>query len=290
MNNYIKAIGFSNENSRIKEEDLIDLTIMKSNDRSTALLESGNYALSAFYPVGSTAGLVVDGEMDKGSELHVERIFPVIKGRQESVNATVSIHKRMDSDSYTGMCEDDRFGLTLIFFLINKIDLLKSKKEKGKKYSVNLSGLSTNGVIILPVLQQIEKPADVVKEKKQENSLLDDEEMSDEEALTQMAMLDISRFAMLGKRLQKEDVYSIVESSLTPYGSESDNYSILAFIKKVELYVNNVTKEKFYILTLTIQNMDLDVCINKKDLLGEPAAGRRFSGRIWLQGVVKFDD
>ena len=27
-----------------------------------------------------------------------------------------------------------------------------------------------------------------------------------------------------------------------------------------------------------------DVCINEKDLLGEPAIGRRFRGNVWMQG------
>jgi hypothetical protein len=32
--------------------------------------------------------------------------------------------------------------------------------------------------------------------------------------------------------------------------------------------------------------MLIDMCINSEDLLGEPAAGRRFRGNIWLQGQL----
>jgi hypothetical protein len=32
------------------------------------------------------------------------------------------------------------------------------------------------------------------------------------------------------------------------------------------------------------------VCINQKDLLGEPEVGRRFKGNIWMQGSVKYRD
>ena len=28
------------------------------------------------------------------------------------------------------------------------------------------------------------------------------------------------------------------------------------------------------------------VCINSKDLLGEPQPGRRFKGQIWMQGTL----
>jgi hypothetical protein len=29
-----------------------------------------------------------------------------------------------------------------------------------------------------------------------------------------------------------------------------------------------------------------DVCINEKDLMGQPAIGRRFKGNVWMQGTV----
>ena len=34
----------------------------------------------------------------------------------------------------------------------------------------------------------------------------------------------------------------------------------------------------------------MDVCINEKDLLGEPKEGRRFKGVIWLQGRLNYPD
>ncbi|MEE1517216.1 MAG: DUF3881 family protein, partial [Lachnospiraceae bacterium] len=35
--------------------------------------------------------------------------------------------------------------------------------------------------------------------------------------------------------------------------------------------------------------MVFDVCINKKDLLGEPEVGRRFKGSIWVQGYINYN-
>jgi len=34
--------------------------------------------------------------------------------------------------------------------------------------------------------------------------------------------------------------------------------------------------------------MEMDICVNAKDLLGKPEVGRRFKGVIWLQGNVDF--
>ena len=43
---------------------------------------------------------------------------------------------------------------------------------------------------------------------------------------------------------------------------------------------------------MKIESHDLEfiVCINSKDLLGEPQPGRRFKGQIWMQGTLKLED
>ena len=41
-------------------------------------------------------------------------------------------------------------------------------------------------------------------------------------------------------------------------------------------------------MDLECNEMDFNVCINQKDLLVEPEAGRRFKGVIWLQGYINF--
>ena len=73
-----------------------------------------------------------------------------------------------------------------------------------------------------------------------------------------------------------------------PYGVECDQYSILGEIKETEILTNQLTGEKIYRLQLECNDILLDVCINKKDLYGEPAVGRRFKGLIWLQGYINY--
>ena len=46
--------------------------------------------------------------------------------------------------------------------------------------------------------------------------------------------------------------------------------------------------DKICLLTLDCNDLIYDVCINEKDLLGEPAIGRRFKGVIWMQGKVNY--
>ena len=49
-----------------------------------------------------------------------------------------------------------------------------------------------------------------------------------------------------------------------------------------------MTGEEIYQFTIESNDMQFDICINKKDLLGEPEVGRRFKGVVWLQGQIHF--
>ena len=53
-------------------------------------------------------------------------------------------------------------------------------------------------------------------------------------------------------------------------------------------HVSKISKEEIVIMTILCNGMQFDVCINRADLGGEPEAGRRFKGIIWLQGRVNF--
>ena len=75
-----------------------------------------------------------------------------------------------------------------------------------------------------------------------------------------------------------------------PYGIESDQYSILGEIMDCRLLQNELTKENVYAMDIKCNDMDFSLCINQKDLLGEPAVGRRFKGNIWLQGSINYRD
>ena len=73
-----------------------------------------------------------------------------------------------------------------------------------------------------------------------------------------------------------------------PFGIACDEYSVLGTIIDFEDTVNSYTGEELCLLKLECNDLIFDVCINKKDLFGEPAIGRRFQGNIWMQGCVEF--
>ena len=101
-------------------------------------------------------------------------------------------------------------------------------------------------------------------------------------------MEDMDTYSMISQRIVREDIFSIVDSYFMPYGIECDQYNVMGEILDFKVFKNILTGEEVYQLTLDSNDVQFDVCINKKDLLGEPQTGRRFKGIIWLQGQLHF--
>ena len=122
------------------------------------------------------------------------------------------------------------------------------------------------------------------------NSLLEAARNGDEEAMETLTIEDIDLYSQISRRVMREDLYSIVDSSFMPSGIECDQYSVIGEILHVKELENRITSEVVYDLTLNCNDVVFHVGIARKDLMGEPQAGRRFKGQIWMQGRVVFPE
>ena len=104
-----------------------------------------------------------------------------------------------------------------------------------------------------------------------------------------LTLEDIDLYAQISRRIRREDVYSIVDSTFMPNGVECDHYTIIGEILDMELCDNSMTGEQIYSFLIECNDLPFQVAINKMDLLGERPVGRRFKGEIWMQGLVDFE-
>lgn len=288
MHSFLKAVGFSDVVSRTDEEKLINLVIENGSERQVTKLSETRSAVEIYLETSENAGIVVRGEYDVRGNFHAAHYFPILRGQNVSMTETLYINKRVDTDAFTGMCDDYRLGVSLIFYVQNKIDLLNrpiAKRDK-TKYPICLTALAGEGKILLPV-QTTQVEEEKVKADLLNRSSLIAEAKGNQEAMESLTIDDIDQYAIVSKRIRTEDIYSIVETTFIPYGSESDNYTVLGYITGVRESENIFTKEKLYVLSLNCNQVEFDICINKKNLTGEPLPGRRFKGNIWMQGKVE---
>ena len=289
MHSFLKAIGFGSVKSRTDEEKLINLVIENATEKQVFRMSEERSVVELLMEVSEDTGVVVRGETDARGNFHVAHYFPFHRGNSVTTEEPLFVHKRVDTDAYTGMCDDYRIGVSLIFYIQNVVDLLKNpiRKKERRRCPVYLSALATEGKVLLPV-EKTKKEAEKVKSDLQNRSaLIAEAKQGNQEAMQSLTFDDIDQYAVVSRRIRKEDIYSIVETSFIPYGSESDNYSILGYINSVEKQTNSYTKEEFYVLNVECNEMNYDICIHADDLLGEPLPGRRFRGNVWMQGKVE---
>jgi len=294
MHSYLRAIGYSGIQNRAEEEALIkDIVANASGLRLTMLNEKTAFVENS-KDCADFIGVTVRGELDMALDLqsekfHAEHYFPYLYGNCISLQDRIFISKKVDTDAYHGMCEDSRVGVSLIFYLQNAVDYLKHDATAGmENLTVSLSALSLGGHILLPVAEQKSERDMIQHSGKKRAHLVAEAKKGNQEAIESLTMEDFDLYAMIAERSRSEDIYSIVDTTFIPYGAESDVYTILARIEDYRYVTNRETGEELCLMQLCCNNMQLDLCINREDLWGEPDVGRRFRGTIWLQGRVDF--
>lgn len=290
MHSYLRAIGFSKYKSRRQLEQIYS-GILKNPNRKIVTTISVDTSLIQFEKdFGASIGIGLVGECDIEGNLSIEYYFPYLKGSSFIEYEKISIEKQTDKESYAGVCEDYRLGMTLIFSVINTADYAKSKwfnYSARDLRQVKLSGLSIDGTILLGQnknKRQIRYEAD---KRKNRNQLLAAAKNGDQEAMENLTIEEMDTYTSINTRIKDEDLLTIISTSFMPCGVECDHYMVIGNILKVEEIENNFTGEKIYNLLLEINDIFINVGINSIDLQGEPMEGRRFRGEIWLQGLVR---
>lgn len=288
MHKFLKAVGFSN--IRKNELDIILNEIIEHPDVMKVTRDSlGNEFAELIKFYGDNIGIMIRGSYDENDVFKINYYVPFSTFDGISTQEQIDIEKHAEKESYAGVCDEVRLGVTLIFYLQNVADFLSEHRENihtKNLYGASLSGLSVDGKILLPIQQKVLEKQAATNKQENRQKLIAEAREGNEEAIENLSIQDLDTYSQISKRIRKEDLFSIVSTSFMPYGIESDQYSILGEIKELEEIINPVTEEKIYSMELESNDLHFRVIINENDLLGEPAVGRRFKGSIWMQGTV----
>lgn len=322
MHKYLRAVGFSQFQKKSQIDDFFKENLKDENLISTYISQDMRLCGQYNIQVCQGAGVTVIGEQEMNQLALMDFYYPYLKGYDYTLIQECTIERHSDKDSYAGIIDDYRMGIALIFQLTNGNvynSLIKSHKLTDIKIDkIYLSALSTSGRIILPIDKKElsgNEFADKAKLNDDFNGYVeddddDDENYMDEPPITTRLIGDMDDFAdgIGGKavsigigiklpkdpigqqemRLKNEDLYSIVETSLVPYGIECDKYQIVAEILSVNRKTNKFTGENLVEMRVDTMGLQFNLMINEEDLEGEPLPGRRFRGVIWLLGEVEF--
>ena len=260
MHKFMRTIGFGGCDSDL-EMDKIMRKLAKTASK-TAVLERNDhptlYDLRAELAPGVGVGRL--GQMIEKGTFKREYAFPYVTGSDISSTAECSIQRHAERETYAGLLDEYRVGISLIFYMTNSIEYRsrRSKRLPVLAKNICLSGLASQGKILLPVKKTPKQAEDLKQAARKRGSLLEAARRGDEQAIETLTVEDI------------------------------DLYSIIGNILSVNLVANDLTNEEIYRLRIECNDMIFTIAINKADLLGEPAPGRRFKGQIWMQGIADF--
>ena len=291
MHKFMRAIGFSKLTDRREEQRLITDIIMNATHRSYT--SNGDDTILAEFceDFAQDIGIAVCGEFDAEEKFTYDYFYPYLRGTGISSCEDVSVERHADKESYAGVCDDIKVGVSLIFYLQNIVPYVKAQTTDMLPVTgttLTLSGLSISGNIILPIGKDESDRRRIQKDSMSRNQLIAAARKGDEDAIESLTLEDMDIYSTISKKILTEDVFSLVDTYFMPYGVECDQYSVMGEITDISLRVNRITSEEIYVLRLCCNDLEFDICINKEDLYGEPQIGRRFKGVIWMQGYINY--
>lgn len=290
MHSYLRAIGFSKLTKESEVEKLLT-DVYDNFDHRDAVRDKDTAFVEMEKEYAPDLGIMLCGSMDSEG-FHRQYYFPYYKGSGITTSADVAVEKRAGGDSFAGVCDDGRVGVSLIFYLQNAAGYQREQilnQVLGQAITTTFSGLSTNGMVLFPINKN-----EVLDSVQRESSakhyqLMSAAKNGDQDAIENLTIEDMDLYSMVSRRIYREDVFSIVDTFFMPYGMECDQYQIMGNIVSCRKVQNELTREKIYQMNVECNDLYFDICINEKDLTGIPEEGRRFKGNVWLQGRINFN-
>lgn len=286
MHKYLRAIGFSKVKTRDDMQKLIEKAIREATGTYCVAVGDdllGDYCLKC----GEKMGIVICGDYDESDDFHYEHLYPYLESDIISTEEKSVVDRHIATRSFAGVVEDNRIGISIIYYLRDRINYIKKfldDSEITKKAPISLTGLSESGMILMPIEKSASTAKKMSRQSKNRDKLVEAARKGSDEALESLTLDDIDVYTNISRQLINSDVYSIVDTCFMPYGAECDLYTIIGEITSVSEDENYFTSEHVYRMGIVCNGLSLDICINKEDLFGEPEVGRRFKGTIWLQG------
>ena len=290
MHKFLRSIGFSGIRNNQDVEVLLKRIVENPSEKRRVQTEENLNLWEIRGEVAPGMGIAIFGEIGEDGNFHREFYYPYLRSNDLSSAGDCSIQRHTEKETYAGLLDEYRVGISLIFFLENLSEYRKMKRDYDfhKIGGANLTGLATSGKVLLPLrktAKQVELSRVAARDR---NDLIEAAKNGDEDAMETLTIEDIDLYSKITRRMMKEDIYSIVETCFMPCGIECDQYSVIGEIKNVAMKKNSMTGEDVYDLTVESSDLTFHVGIAKMDLLGEPEIGRRFKGQIWMQGFVQF--
>lgn len=290
MESPISAVGFSNLDKDTQLEAIVS-SILNAPTKQFATRKQDKDILAEYFKsydedVYVMVRIMLKDGSKKDSKIEIEQCEPCFFSSNEIEVEEMTVECVDDDHTYYVICEEKETGMQFIFWLQNVVEYTDIIEEKRVFDKVKIAGLAMEGTIILPIEKNQEDEEVEREEREKLKVMIQKAREGDTEAQAQLEQEEKDLDDQLKERMMEEDFLSIMSGYFVPTTLVDATYAVLGEIKAIDTRKNNKTGDELYLFTLEVNDMPLEVLINKKDLVGMPSVGMRFMGTCWLQGTI----
>ena len=294
MHRYLKACGFPDHLTERNVLDFLSSTVVKPENLYTEVkIDAETTAREYRFLVNENTGVAAVMLFLAGRQPVLSHYFPFYEPVDAPVNEDCSIDRHADREVYAGITDLPDNGATLIFFITNSLDyrrkLLGGADPCALYYGAYISAFGESGKVLLPIAKDERDIAADEQARMDMNELREKAFDGDDDAGFAYESREMYYYDQIRERAQSEDLYTLVDQTFIPDGVECDQYSVVGEILEVGEAENTLTGEPLWQILVTCNGVKFRLCMRKKDLLGEPAQGRRLKCGIWLQAHVNLE-
>ncbi|MCI8632175.1 MAG: DUF3881 family protein [Lachnospiraceae bacterium] len=277
------AIGMSQYTSQRNMDRLINELLQKNQLRGQQFIKAGEMHVEIFKDMGPFR-MVLRGELKGKDYINIFMAVPALREKRGYSLVDCEFQESTGDSLYlAGQEQATLEGLCLQLTEVHRYYLEPHLKGKTQLYT-SCYGLSTEGKVLLGIERSKEDEEAIRESEAWRRELLERAMQGDEEAYSEIQYDEDLTQQEIEERLQKEDVYSIFDGFMYPAERADNHFFLLGDILRVEKLMNSYTEEWVYYLELEVLGQVVRVCINPRDLLGDPQPGRRFLGQVYFYG------
>ena len=175
MHKYLRAIGFSDYKDRKKMKELIAEIVLNGTTRSYTTNQDDILLGEFCKDFGERIGIAVCGEFDDNDKFIYDYYYPYLRGTGITSEEDVSIERHAAKESYAGICDDIKVGVSIIFYLQNMIPYVKAQACKNlpvRGTTLTLSALSLQGMVMMPIKKDEMQKQRIKKDSKNRTNLI----------------------------------------------------------------------------------------------------------------------
>ena len=153
MHKFLRSVGFGSYQKKKEIARLLDELQKTAGEHRRIQTEPDSNLCEIRAELAPGMGIVIVGETDEDGVFHREYYYPYLKGEDISSEAECTIQRHTEKETFGGLLDEARVGISLIFYLDNGFEYLERGLDQVSRRvkSVKLTGLSGEGKILLPL-------------------------------------------------------------------------------------------------------------------------------------------